>query len=137
MPFTAQTCLPFSTWMQLAKCWWKHTFQEFFSCFAKFSAKWKRPVSLITIDMDKQVMEELLFAGQEITKSTILGKCYKVVCNGSCGETPATEIPCTTTPTSTTTKTTTKTTTITTISTTTPCVVSSYQYDLYTDVWNT
>ncbi|XP_031756620.1 mucin-2 [Xenopus tropicalis] len=71
--------------------------------------------------------------GQEITRSVVYGKCYKVVCDGNCGEPPATEIPCTTTTTPTTThtttntttsttKTTTKSTTVTTISTTTPCV---------------
>ncbi|OCT57107.1 hypothetical protein XELAEV_18003985mg [Xenopus laevis] len=64
-------------------------------------------------------MEELLLIGQEITRSTILEKCYKVVCDGSCEETPATEIPCTTTP-----KTTkmTKPTSTTIKTTTTPCV---------------
>uniref|UniRef100_F6RMB8 Uncharacterized protein n=1 Tax=Xenopus tropicalis TaxID=8364 RepID=F6RMB8_XENTR len=59
--------------------------------------------------------------GEEVTRSTILEKCYKFVCDGNCGELPATEIPCKTTPTTTPTKTTTK-STVTTISTTTPCV---------------
>ncbi|OCT57101.1 hypothetical protein XELAEV_18003979mg [Xenopus laevis] len=74
---------------------------------------------------------KLYIPGEEVARSTIHGKCYKVVCDGSCKEMPATEIPCTTTSTTTptttptTTKTTTKSTTITTISTTTPCVVSS------------
>eukprot|EP00079_Xenopus_tropicalis_P035105 XP_017948876.1 PREDICTED: intestinal mucin-like protein [Xenopus tropicalis] len=61
--------------------------------------------------------------GEEVTRSTILEKCYKFVCDGNCGELPATEISCKTTPTTTptTTKPTTK-STVTTISTTTPCV---------------
>ncbi|KAE8607127.1 hypothetical protein XENTR_v10011033 [Xenopus tropicalis] len=68
--------------------------------------------------------------GEQVTRSTILEKCYKFVCDGNCGEIPATEVPCTTTPTTTpTTKTTTPTTTkstITTISTTTPCMCGGW-----------
>eukprot|EP00079_Xenopus_tropicalis_P024585 XP_012817327.2 PREDICTED: mucin-2-like [Xenopus tropicalis] len=95
------------------------------------------PQNVPVITMEKHICqgqatnERDSFTGEEITRNKILGKCYKVVCDGNCGEIPATEFPCEstttpttpTTPTETTTKTTTpSSTTISTISTTTPCV---------------